>query len=169
MTYDSNGAPVLLDTDVSVQDLDSANLAGGQLTVEVSANSYSTDVLGIRNVGTAAGQIGVSGSDVTYGGTIIATLTGGTGQTPLVFTLNSSATPTIVQTLLRNVTFSSLSANPSTRPRTVRLTLTDGDGGVSNQPEKIISFFSQLEGTAGNDAFVVTYSRTLMSQSPQWK
>ena len=44
-----------------------------------------------------------------------------------------------VQALLRNVTFRSISDNPSITPRTVRLTLTDGDGGTSNLPTKTIT------------------------------
>jgi Ca2+-binding RTX toxin-like protein len=156
VTYVINDSPILLDTDVSVVDLDSVNLAGGQLSVEISANKYGTDVLGIRHVGTAAGQIGINGSNVTYGGTIIATFTGGTGPLPLVFTLNASATPAIVQTLLRNVTFHSQLDNPSIQTRTIRISLTDGDGGVSDQPTKMINIISQPVGTPGDDEFVLT-------------
>ena len=89
------------------------------------------DRLEIRNEGTGAGQIGVSGANVTFGGTTIGTFTGGTGTTPLVVTLNASATPAAAQALVRNVTYRNVSENPSTATRTARFVLTDGDGGTS--------------------------------------
>ena len=65
------------------------------------------DRLEIKNVGTAANQIGVSGANVTFGGITIGTFAGGVGTSALVISLNTAATPTVtlvaVQTLLRNI------------------------------------------------------------------
>ncbi|MBM4075737.1 MAG: hypothetical protein FJ267_08860 [Planctomycetes bacterium] len=133
------GAPVLLDTDATIADVDSANLQGGKLTIGLSANAQSTDVLSIRNQGTGAGQIGVNGSNITFGGVVIGTFTGGTGSVALVVTFNASATPTMAQAVLRNITYRSTSATPSTLARTVKVSLTDGDGGTSNMPTKQIN------------------------------
>ena len=92
-----------------------------------------TTGLAIRNQGTGAGQIGVSGSDVTFGGTIIGTFTGGTnGSTPLVVTFNSNATPTAVDALVKNITYQNVASDPSTLLRSVRFIVTDGDGGISS-------------------------------------
>src|SRR5262249_52786379 len=141
-----NAAALILDANAAVADVDSANFDTGKLTVQLIANASSTDRLEIKNVGTAAGQIGVSGTNVTYGGVVMGTFTGGKGSRPLVGTLKSTATPAVTQALLRDITFRSISDAPSTLPRTVRVFLTDGDGGTSNLPTKTINV------TAVNDA-----------------
>ncbi len=116
-----------------VADVDSTNFDTGTLTVSIPAGGDSAeDVLSIRNQGTGAGQIGVSGSTVTYGGVTIGTFTGGSSGSNLVITLNSSATPTAVTALVRNITYQNTDTNaPTTGARTVRFVLTDGDGGTS--------------------------------------
>ena len=86
-------------------------------------------------MGTAAGQIGVSGTSVRLGGVIIGTFA---GTTSLVVTLNSAATPAAVQALLRSIIYSNISNTPSILDRTITVTLTDGDGGTSNSPTKIV-------------------------------
>ncbi|HOC57827.1 MAG TPA: DNRLRE domain-containing protein, partial [Verrucomicrobiota bacterium] len=53
---------------------------------------------------------------------------GGAGATPLVVTFNSDATPAAVQALLRAVTFSNVSGNPSQASRSVSLVLLRPDG-----------------------------------------
>jgi hypothetical protein len=132
VTYTENDAALQLDPDVSVFDGDSTDFDTGKLTVQITANAQSTDRLAIRNEGTGPGQVGVSGSSVTFGGVPIGTFTGGIGSTALVVTFNASSTPTSVQQLLRNVTFANISENPATAARNVRVTLTDGDGGTIN-------------------------------------
>jgi hypothetical protein len=75
-----------------------------------------------------AGQIAVSYAEVHYEGAVIGSFTGGTGTNPLVVTFNANATTSAVQALLRRVTYENVSDNPVSE-RTVRLVLTDGDGG----------------------------------------
>ncbi|MBM4075013.1 MAG: hypothetical protein FJ267_05145, partial [Planctomycetes bacterium] len=139
VNYTAGGTGLILDADATVADPDSANVATGKLSVQLISNSQSTDRLEIRNQGVGVGQIGVSGANVTFGGVIIGTFTGGTGSTALVVTFNASATPTMAQAVLRNITFRSTSATPSTLTRSVRVSLTDGDGGISNLPTKQIN------------------------------
>jgi hypothetical protein len=138
ITVNEIDAPTILDAGATVTDADSSNLGGGTLTVAITSDGTSEDQLGIRNEGTGAGQIGVSGSDVTFGGTTIGTFTGGTGSDPLVVTFNSSATPAAVQALLRKITFDTSALASSTGPRTVRAVLTDCDGGTSNPALKSV-------------------------------
>ena len=76
---------------------------------------------------------------VTYGGVVIGSFS---GTKSLAIILNSSATTAAVQALLRNITFLSLSATPSTATRTIKVTLTDGDGGTSNLPTKTVTISS---------------------------
>ena len=115
-----------------VADVDSTNFDTGTLTVSFTAGSDSAeDVLSIRNQGNGAGQIGVSGSNITYGGTVIGTYAGGSGST-LVITFNGNATPAAVTALTQHITYENTDTGaPTTGARTVRYTLTDGDGGTS--------------------------------------
>jgi hypothetical protein len=139
VSYTEAAAAVLLTSTATVQDADSPDFAGGRLTVSFSSGSTLDDLLEIRNVGIAAGQIGYSAGSVTYGGVSIGTATGGSGGVSLVVSLNASATPVAVQALIRNITFrvaGALSANSS---RTIRFVLEDGDGGSSNPLDKSLN------------------------------
>jgi VCBS repeat-containing protein len=133
-SFVEDGTPILLDTatGATVSDDDSANFDGGTVTVSVTGNFVpAEDVLGIRNEGTDPGQIGVSGSDVTYGGVVIGSVAGGAGS-DLVISLDADATPAAVSALLRNLTYANANTgNPSTADRTISVTVNDGDGGTS--------------------------------------
>ena len=123
--------------------------------VFLSANGTSFDRLAIRDQGIGVGQIGVSGSNVTYnfgaGAVVIGSFVGGTdGVTPLVVTLNANANAVAVQALARNVTFQNVSEDPSTLTRTVAFRLTDGDGGASSIAA------TTIDVAAVNDAPVIT-------------
>ncbi|SFH57310.1 clostripain-related cysteine peptidase [Planctomicrobium piriforme] len=149
ISYTEGNSGILLDSDVTVTDPDSSDLAGGKLTVSLVGGKQSTDVLSIRTVGSGANQVTTSGNQVLVGGTIIGNCSGGTSNVALSVTLNANATPALVQKLLRAVAFSSTSRNISTLPRTVQVTLTDGDGGTSAAVSKMIAV------TAVNDAPVL--------------
>ncbi|MEW8118199.1 MAG: Ig-like domain-containing protein [Candidatus Thiodiazotropha sp.] len=132
--YTEGDGTVLIEQsgDAVVSDVDSTNFNGGSLTVEVDSGlQASEDVFSIRNEGTNAGQIGVSGSDVTYGGTVIGTFSGGTGLDPLTVNLNTNATPTAITFLVRNITYENSNIdNPTSGSRSVVIDITDGDGGA---------------------------------------
>ena len=118
---------------VNITDIDSPDFDTGTLTVSIAAGSDpAEDVLAIRNQGTAAGQIGISGANVTYGGVTIGTFAGGSGGTNLVITLNANANATNTAALLQNITYQNTDgSSPTGGARTVRFVLTDGDGGTS--------------------------------------
>ncbi|HAZ47374.1 MAG TPA: hypothetical protein DCZ55_23690, partial [Cyanobacteria bacterium UBA11371] len=138
-SYTENAAPVVIDSSATVTDSDSPNFNNGTLTVQFTAGGTADERLAIRNQGNSAGQIGTDGSIIKFGGVQIGTFAGGIGTEPLVITLNASATPTIAQALLRNITYANASENPSTAGRTVSFVLTDGGGGTSNTVTKNIS------------------------------
>ena len=125
----------------TVSDVDSIDFNTGTLTVSFTAGSDSAeDVLAIRNQGTGAGQIGVSGSNVTYGGVTIGSFAGGSGGADLVVTFNASSTAAAAQALIRNITFQDTDTNaPTTGARTVRFVLTDGDGGGSGNHDTTVT------------------------------
>ncbi|MEQ1850830.1 MAG: DUF4347 domain-containing protein, partial [Chthoniobacteraceae bacterium] len=130
----------VIDAGATVTDADSANFDTGTLFVDLATTGTVNDRLAIRHQGTGPGQIGVSGTDVTYGGVIIGHWTGGTdGFTPLIVSLNANATPDAVQALARNVTYANVSYNPAGTPRSVRMSVTDGDGATSATASKVIT------------------------------
>ncbi|WP_235609780.1 cadherin-like domain-containing protein, partial [Azospira sp. I13] len=116
-----------------VTDGDSSNFDSGTLTVAITGNRVSAeDVLAIRHQGNGAGQIGVSGGNVSYGGVLIGTATGGTGTDDLVITFNANANATAVAALLANITYENVDTLACTASiRSISFTLTDGDGGTS--------------------------------------
>ena len=155
LDYTENDPATVIDSGVTVSDPDSADFNGGQFTVFFSAGGTDNDRLAIRNQGIAAGEIGVTGSSVTYnfgaGAIVIGSFTGGTdGLSPLIVTLNANATATAVQALARNITYQNLSDNPSTLERIAQFALTDGDGGTSGGAARSINL------AAVNDAPLAT-------------
>ena len=132
ITFDGdivNGAPQLLDADVNFTDGD-GDSGGGTLTL---SGLLAEDRVGVRNEGTGAGQIGLSGSDVTFGGVVIGTLTGGSGTT-LTVTFNGAATPVAIEALIQNLTYANVSNSP-TASRTLALNVTDAAGNSVGLPD----------------------------------
>ena len=126
------GNAQVIDTDVQVSDSDSADFSGGQLLVNLLTAPSATEGLGVRNQGNAAGQIGVAGANVSFGGVQIGTLAGGgAGAATLTVTLNASANAAAVQALVQNITYQNTAPPAGTTDRYVSLQLSDGDGGVS--------------------------------------
>jgi len=147
VSYTEDDPPVVIDGSATVSDVDSVDFDTGVLTIDLTAGGTVNDRLAINNQGVSPGQIGISGSNVTYGGVVIGTFVGGTdGMTPLVITLNASADLAAVQALVRNITYQNVSHTPNTGNRTVRFVLTDGDGGTSDPQTESITV------TAVNDA-----------------
>ncbi|QDT35916.1 cadherin-like domain-containing protein [Stratiformator vulcanicus] len=155
LAFSEGDGPSIIDATATLSDPDSVDFDTGTLTVDFAANGTSNDRLSINNEGTGFGQIGVSGSDVTYSGTVIGTFAGGTdGSTPLVITLDSDADQAAAQALVRNITFDNVSNTPDTTARTVRFLMADGDGAVSQAVTTTINV------TPVNDAPVNTVPGT---------
>ena len=157
--YTENGPPVVIDGTITVADADSSDFDGGLLSVSISAGGTIHDRISIYDQGTAIGQIGVSGSDVTFnfgaGAVTIGSYTGGIGGvTPLVVNLNSSANATAAQALMRNIVFSNTSDNPIAGVRTIDFALTDGDGGTSTTISQAATITAVSDApVAVNDSF----------------
>ncbi|MBN8281906.1 cadherin domain-containing protein [Zoogloea sp.] len=154
-TYVENAAAIY-DAGATVTDSDTAVFTGGQLIYQITANGTATDELGVQNQGTGAGQIGLSGTNVTYGGTTIGTYSGsfGNGSTPLTVTFNSNASVAAVQALVRNITYRNTSDSPSTATRTISLTVSDGTG-MTSTPAVVT-----MAVTSVNDAPAITSAAT---------
>ena len=132
-----------------------------------TAGGTAEDQLAIRNEGNSAGQIGVAGTTVSFGGTTIGSFTGGTdGFTPLIISLNANADVAAVEALARNITYQNVAGAPAPFNREVLFQLTDGDGdivGRRGQPGhgkqvqgRGIHGVSQRRGTGGVEAALAT-------------
>ncbi|MFO7543377.1 MAG: DUF4347 domain-containing protein, partial [Thiobacillus sp.] len=139
LAYVENAGAVIVDGAATLADADSADFAGGRLVADLATTGTAPDRLAIRHEGNAAGQIGVSGANVSYGGVLIGSFTGGAGSTPLVVSFNASATPAAVQALVRNLSFENTSEAPVPGERTLRVAVSDGDGGTSAIASKTIT------------------------------
>ncbi|MGC5198211.1 FG-GAP-like repeat-containing protein, partial [Aphanothece microscopica] len=134
-----NAAPQLLDTSVVFTDVD-GNFNGGDLVV---SGLLAEDSVGIRNEGTGAGQIAVTGSDVRFGNVVIGNFTGGTAGTPLVVSFNAIATSAAIDALLQNLTYANSSDTP-TATRNLVITIHDAAGAAAIQPTS----FTEITGLA---------------------
>lgn len=128
-----------IDGSATVTDSDTLSYNGGTLTAAITTGGSSNDRLTVRNDGTAAGQIGLAGTTVSYGGTSIGTISSsGTGTTPLVVNLNAAATPEALQALLRAVTYQNVNLNAASQTKVLTLTLADGAGGTSTASMNLV-------------------------------
>jgi murein DD-endopeptidase MepM/ murein hydrolase activator NlpD len=156
--------PVIVNPTGTVADWNSANFNGGSLTAEVASGGTVNDRLAIRNRGTGAGQVGVSGSTVTFGGIAIGTFTGGTVVDPLVIALNANATIGATQALLDDITYADVSSTPETAPRYLRFTLVDDTGLVSNMAVKNVTMSPTLFAPTVTSFVVSAPSPTVAGQ-----
>lgn len=137
-SFTENGTAVILTPAATVADPDFGmtgfpDFDTGTLIISFATNGTVDDRLGINITGSNSGQIDVNGSQqIFYGGALFANFTGGNNGTPLVISLNDLSTPAAVQELLRNITFFNISENPSSLTRTLRVQMSDGDGGISS-------------------------------------
>ncbi|HRL76514.1 MAG TPA: PKD domain-containing protein, partial [Candidatus Accumulibacter phosphatis] len=132
-------AAQIIDADVWVSDSDSANFDTGSLWVYFTSGQLALDVLAVNHEGDGVGQIGVSGSDISYGGTAIGTVAGGSAGAPLVISFNASATSEAVRHLVESITYQYNDTTAPTGSRSVAFRLFDGDGGASAPASTTIS------------------------------
>jgi Ca2+-binding RTX toxin-like protein len=117
----SNTAPQLLDVDVAFTA--AGALAGGRLILR---GLLGEDRVSILAEGSDAGQIGLSGSTVTYGGVAFGTVSGGVG-TDLIVAFNAAATGEAVDALIQRLAYANVSDTP-TATRKLVLNVADGAG-----------------------------------------
>ncbi len=139
-TYNEGDGAVVLDhaTAAALADVDSTDLDSGNLTVTIAANEDAAeDVIAIDTSGTVSLSAGTTvGSVVSVGGTAIGTISAdGAGGNDLVVDFDQAAgnaTVARVQTLVQAITYENTDTdNPTANTRTVRFTVSDGDGGTS--------------------------------------
>ena len=139
VAYTSNGPAVRVATPATISDSDSVDFDGGALRVALINNGDFNDRLELRNEGSGPGQVGFAAGVVSVGGVEVGLLSGGIGIDPLVIDFNQEATPATATAVLRNVTFRSTRDISGTLPRTLRIQVSDGDGGQSTAATRTIS------------------------------
>ncbi|MBD3884310.1 cadherin domain-containing protein [Phormidium tenue FACHB-886] len=122
LSFIENGTAVGIDPGITVGDIDSTLLTGA--TVTLVNYDKAQDILSVANQGAISGSF-----DAETG----------------ILTLTGAASVEAYQTVLRSITYSNSSDNPSTAPRTVRFTVTDGTA-ISNPETRTIQV------TPSNDA-----------------
>ncbi len=155
--YTNEGARVIdQGGDAAVTDVDSVNFDGGALTVSIVSNGVN-----------AEDRLSVNG------GVSIGSVSGGSGGNPLVITFNSSADLSSINSLLRAVTYENLNTSTVTEStRTVRFTITDGDGGTSAAVDTSVIVVQNTAPTIGGTPATgvgddVAYSFTPTSSDAQ--
>jgi hypothetical protein len=140
INYQEGDPPKLIAPWARVSDKDQGSF-DGLLSVVIQANADSGDRLEIRHQGDGPGQIGFDegGSTVRYQGFVIGTIRDALPGSRLIIKLNHAAQWDATSALLRNITYRNVSDNPSTAPRTLVVTLSDGNGGMSQPVSKTIN------------------------------
>jgi Ca2+-binding RTX toxin-like protein/uncharacterized protein (DUF2141 family) len=115
-----NASPQLLDPDVAFS---SASLAGGRL---ILSGLLAEDRISVLNEGNGAGQIGVSGATVTFGGVAIGTAAGGIGS-DFTVTFGSMVTVAAVEALIERLAYANGSDTP-VETRVLTVNVQDGTG-----------------------------------------
>lgn len=126
LTINETDAVTLIAPSVVFTDPDGYD--GATLTV---SGLLAEDRVSIRNEGTGAGQIAFDGTQVSYAGTSIGTVTGGSGAT-LTVTFNVHANATAVDALIQNLTYLNSSNEPTAR-RTLQVVFTDNQAAQNPQ------------------------------------
>jgi len=137
--YLGGSGPVVIDAEADLGDADATTWSGAALRVEILTNGTAADRLAVRHQGTGAGQVGVAGGAISYGGQRIATATGGVGTTPLVISFTQAATLPAVRAVLRALTYSNVATSPETRPRFLGVSVSDATGAASERQVKRVS------------------------------
>jgi hypothetical protein len=128
---------VLLAPHATVTDADSTDFSGGKLIVSITAGGEDGNRLMLTG-----GAFMLGGTTVNYNGSAIGTVSSnGIGTAPLSVLFNSSATPGIVQELVRGIRFRTVNSS-SNAQRTITFSLSDGGGGTSNTATKFVNVTS---------------------------
>jgi acetyl esterase/lipase len=132
LAYQHDAPAVLLAPQARVNDLDSAEFAGGQLRVRIIDGAAESSRLGIGGAFTVDDQ-----NQVLQGTAVVGRqVTNDFGLNELAIVFYRPATPAVVQALLRAVTFKTV--NGVAGKRTVSFTVSDGDGGISDAALKTV-------------------------------
>lgn len=131
--YVRDAAAITLGAAATVSDADSANFSGGRLRVRISEGSSTSNRLAIGSGFTVDANDNVLRNGIVIGKRTI----NGFGTKELIVTFNTKATPFVVQQLVQAITFKTVGG--AAGKRTVLFTISDGDGGLSQEAVKTVN------------------------------
>lgn len=147
--------PNIIDSAVTLTDVDSANFDGGNVTISyVSGGGAIEDQLAIINQGTGSGQIAVNQGQIFYEGVDIGffdDVQTGVNGAGLKVNFNSNATLASAQALTQAIAYYNSVEIPNS-DRTIAIQLQDGDGGTTLASNVIISITREIQGSGTADA-----------------
>jgi hypothetical protein len=126
-----DGGSVAVAPAAVLADVDESRVGGGIVTIGFGEDADAGDSLTVGHQGHGPGQIGVSGTSVTYGGVQIGTFSGGADATPLTIMLAPGASLAAVQALLRAVHYASSAEIAPGGPRSLLFQLVESDGDIT--------------------------------------
>jgi ELWxxDGT repeat protein len=134
IAYTHDKPAIMLAPRATLTDYDSSDFYSGELTVKITGGASASNRLAIGGNFKIYPNYGF----VTFGGTTIGVVNsgGGQGTTPLKVSFNTYATRSLVQQLIRSITFKTVGGAAGNR--SVVFTVSDGDGGTSLAATKIV-------------------------------
>ena len=150
--YTENAIAVTFANSASITDVDSPNFDTGILNVTITQNQTENDRLTIRNQGTANDEIAIDNQNIIFTDNNTSTTIGTFESlgTSLSVTFNANATQNAVSAVIRNLNFENISDKPALTSKSIRLVITDGDGGTSQAVDHNITIIPE------NDSPVVS-------------
>ncbi|MCK6388794.1 MAG: hypothetical protein L6Q65_14525 [Zoogloea sp.] len=145
-----NAAPQVLDPLVSFSAREGASFDGGVVTVFFVSGGSPADRLSVRGTGDGAGEIGVAGSEVRYGGVVIGELAGGTAGAALSVRLNAAASVDAIEALVQGIAYANTSFSPLAS-RQVGVRIEDGSGVSTAGGIVTVNITRELDGTPALD------------------
>jgi len=170
-----NVAPQLLDANVAFSA--TGSLAGARLVV---SGLLAEDRVSVLHQGGGAGEVGVSGSTISYGGVVIGNANGGVGSN-FTITFNSAVTAAAVDAVIERLAYGNVSNTPNVT-RILSLNFIDNAGALMNAPltptfvelvennnpfnsidvgENSAPAFSDIDGDGDFDLLLGSYEGTL--------
>ena len=139
---------------MGLSDDDSTDFDTGSLSVSVLTGGVAAEYV----LGFDASVVTLSGTDarpdaghtVTVDGLVIGTIAGtgnGRGGNALIVVFNANATVARVEMLVRAVHYENVGSTPTTTPRTLRLTVDDGDSSLSAAQDVTVTIQMPATGT----------------------
>ncbi|NEP90008.1 MAG: DUF4101 domain-containing protein [Okeania sp. SIO2C2] len=133
------GKLIAIACDIEINDSDSPDFDGGELTVKIVKGGTENDRLLIYQKRPSTESAEENNNQITYRNTSIGSFSGGIGTEPLKVVFNSSATVKAVETAVKSIIYQNVSDNPKKGTRTLEIKVTDGDGGISNTLNRIVT------------------------------
>jgi fibronectin-binding autotransporter adhesin len=144
-TYHIGKIPAFIspDSTFTYQDGPNANYAGAQVVVSIVAGRSKKDKLSVFRKGDGPNEIDVKGKRIFFDGVLIGKTKGGKGNKnpDLVITLNSSASATAVDNLVRRLNFQAKDNVGTTR--TINVQVVNIEGADSNIATRDLAVVNQ--------------------------